>query len=195
MNKKVLVVFLVIIIVLLALIAVKPKSNPNSSANPHVDENGLYIPFTYKGTFKNIETDKVFEYSANDNAALANCLETKCTHVYFFADWNGAIDSPSLETNVNKASSVHGKIISSAIKNNGDEAEYIIQYSYNGKEYKSVYIDELCTGTKGGGKTCKIPGKEGAAVNIIPNTDGSTITYATFTNVIKAEVINLAQIK
>jgi hypothetical protein len=194
----------IILALLSILIAAYVISSIQKNTNPHVGSNGQYIPFTYKATLKNLETGTLFEYTEKDGV-LETCRATHCNYIYFFADWDGKIEQPSLD-NANNAS-IYGKVVGVKVHNKNStqqsylekntplEADYLISYAFNGKLYQSPYAYDLCVQWKGGDVSCNPPAKIGDPIKVSVNSDGNTITYATFTNTIKAEVLTLEQVK
>jgi len=205
MNKTNVTIFLLILLgVVGALVLTKKPNSVSQNSDPHVSSNGQYVPFMYKGTFKNTETGSLFEYTGQDDQALETCLETKCDFVYFFADWDGKIGQPSLDSA--NQTTVRGKITAVTVNEktigqnlSGEdkplEADYTISYTFNQKQYQAHYLYDLCARWKGGGMTCYPPANSGDPIKLTLSSDGKTITYATFTNTIKAEVVSLEQVK
>lgn len=144
-----------------------------------------------KGTFRNTETGEIFSYVDN-NGYLVGC-QPDCKSVYFDVDTNGNIIQIK-ETGENP---IIGKIYSSILdKNKIDTANYLVEYNYNGKVYKSNYLAELCHYFKGGGKQCYPQAQEGTPVIVLLDSFSNySIDYLIiFNKILKAELIEIINV-
>lgn len=191
-NKKILkiitILFLIIILFLISFFLIK---NFNEK-KVFTDNNSIIKSQVPKGTFKNAETGEIFSYVDNQGY-LVGCGLLNCKNVYFDVDSNGNI----IQIRYTNDNPILGKILSFTInKDKPETVNYIVEYNYKDKVYKSIYTTELCNYYKGGGKQCYSPAIKDTPIMVIlnPQNDSLVNNIIIFNKILKAYLLDIVNV-